>query len=128
MKKGMDNEGRAVYKFSHGVCQGGYLYGHKTKEGFTIEDKEGLKKALSAVAERYGLMDVTIKAYDDVFFIFFMMRPSLAPQKIIDSIQKEIGQISEWPEDYIFNGISDLRKKSIEEELNKLGMKDEQGQ
>lgn len=127
MKREIGVEGKVVYKFSHSVHQGGYAYGHKTKENHIIKDREGLRDALNAIARQYGLMDVTIKVYSNIFFIFFMMRPSIAPQKIIDAIQKGIGEFSEWSDDYIFSGMHDLQEKFIKEELAKWGLDYEQG-
>ena len=64
MKREIDKNGRVLYKFSHSVCPGGFVYSHKTKEGHAIADKENLRNALKAFAARSGLIDVTIKVYD----------------------------------------------------------------
>lgn len=121
MKREIDNNGRVLYKFSHSVGQGGYAYGHKTKSGFAVANKDGLRNALNAIAKQLELIDVTIKVYDDIFFIFFMMKPSVAPMQIIEKIQKNIIFFAEWADEYIYTGIYDLQEKYIREELCKWG-------
>ena len=70
MEIGYDRTGRKLYTFSSSVAQGGYLYAHKTSAG-AIVDKEGLRNALSAISKKHELIDVTIKVYDTIFFLFF---------------------------------------------------------
>ena len=83
-----DKHGRRIYKFSHSVAQGGYLYAQKTAN--VIENKEGLRNALHAIAKKYGFIDFTIKVYDHIFFLFFMTNKSTIPQDIVDSVQRNI--------------------------------------
>ncbi len=119
MKREIDENGRLLYKFSHSTHQGGYLYAHKTKDGHVIENKEGLRNALSAIVKQFDLIDTTIKIYDGIFFLFFMMKPSVVPQQVIDGIQKNIAPFSEWVDDYVYAGIYDLQERFIREDLRK---------
>lgn len=127
MKREIDKNGRVLYKFSHAVHQGGYVYGHKTRAGHIITNKAGLGNTLDAIVQQYGLIDTTIKIYDNVFFLFFMMKPSVAPQQIINSIQKNIASFSEWAEDYSYAGVYDLQERFIRKDLEQGGLDYEQG-
>ncbi len=127
MKVGFDKNGRKLYKFSHSVAQGGFLYSHKVKEGEKIADKEGLRAALKAVAEHYRLVDVTIKVYDTIFFLYFMLRPSIVLQNLIDAVQKTILPFSSWAEEYLWTGVYDLQDNYLRKELENWGFEYEQG-
>lgn len=127
MKIEHDKNGRKLYKFSHSICQGGYVYAHKTKEEGKIADKEGLRNALSSVAKQFELIDTTIKVYDNIFFLFFMLKPSVVPQSLIESIQKNIASFSSWAEEYLWAGVYDLQEDYLRKELEKRGFNYEQG-
>ena len=127
MKRENDKNGRLLYKFSSSVSQGGYAYAHKTKAGLIIPNKAGLRNALNALANQYELIDVTIKIYDTLFFLYFMMKPSVGPQRIIDTIQRNLASFSEWAEDYIYSGVYDLQEKHVRNELQKWGFNYEHG-
>jgi|SRR3989338_673102 len=120
MKIEYDRSGRKLYKFSHSVAQGGYLYAHKTSVG-NIVNKEGLRNVLSAISKKYELIDVTIKVYDAIFLLFFMSKPSLVPQELIDIIQKNIASFANWDENYVWTGVYDLQEEYIKEYLTKVG-------
>lgn len=127
MKIEYDKNGRKLYKFSHSICQGGYVYSHKTKEGGEIIDKEGLRNALGSVAKQFELIDATIKVYSSMFFFFFMLKPSVVPQQVIESIQNSIASFSSWAEEYLWTGVYDLQEDYLRKELEKQGFDYEQG-
>lgn len=81
---------RKTYKFSHSVGQGGSLYAHKTINNLKIKNKEALRNILRATANKFDLIDVTIKIYDSIFFFFFMMKPTIRPKELIETIHKNI--------------------------------------
>lgn len=118
---------RKTYKFSHSVCQGGYLYAHKTAKGEIIENKEGLRNVLNAIANRYELIDVTIKIYDSIFFLFFMKRPSISPAEIIDSIQKNLAHFGLWDPGYIDTTVYDLQEGYVRKDMEKMGFDYDKG-
>lgn len=120
MKIETDMQGKRAYKFSHSVCQGGYLYAHKASGG-DISDKEGLRNALNAISAQFEFIDATIKIYGNIFFFFFMFKPSLAPQKLIDGIQENITDFAKWEEEYLFTGVYDLQEKHVREYLANKG-------
>ncbi|HII14986.1 MAG TPA: hypothetical protein HA362_01625 [Nanoarchaeota archaeon] len=119
MKIETDKQGRRIYKFSHSVAQGGYVYAHKAQS--LISDKEGLRSMLNAISQEFGLIDATIKVYDNIFFFFFMFKPSLVPQKLIDSIQDKIDDFAKWEQEYLFTGVYDLQEKHVREYLRNKG-------
>src|SRR3989338_4642648 len=80
------------------------------KDGRTITNKEELRDLLQTIAKRYELIDVTIKVYDTIFFLFFQMKLSLAPQEVIDAVQEKITLFSKWDEDYVITGVEDLQE------------------
>jgi len=112
---------RKLYKFNHSICQGGYLYAHKTLNEELIKNKKGLRNLLSATSNKFQLIDVTIKIYDSIFFLFFMEKPSVHPLKVIESIQKHIGSFNKWDKKYICTGVYDLQEEYIRKDLNKFG-------
>ena len=121
MKKTYDKNGRTLYKFSHSVAQGGNVYIHKTAQNKIIENKSGLKNALDAVSKKFKLVDPTIKVYNTIFFFFFFVPKSLAPAKLIDSIQKNVSFFAQWDDDYVFTGVYDLQEKFIRKDLENFG-------
>ena len=127
MKIEIDKYGRKLYKFSSSVAQGGYVYSHKTNNGVLIENTEGLRNALNAVAKKFELIDVTIKIYDRIFFLFFMTKPSIVPQKLIDTIQEDITAFSSWDENYLWTGVYDLQEKYVRKDMEKWGYDFDQG-
>ncbi len=112
---------RKTYKFGSTTFQGGYLYAHKTVAGETIKDREALRTALNALAAKMGLIDVTVKIYDAIFFLFFVAKPSLRPIDIIGQIQKSISSFGVWYEDYIYTGVDDLQEQHIRKQVAKWG-------
>lgn len=121
MKIEFDKYGRKMYKFSGSVAQGGFVYAHKTKDGSTIVNKEGLRNLLHALAKKHELIDTTIKVYGRIFLLFFQVKPSLRPQDLIDNIQEHIPLFGMWDDDYVWTGIYDLQEKYIRKELQGWG-------
>ncbi len=119
MKIETDKYGRRVYKFSSSVAQGGYLYVHKTKDGGAIVNKDGLRNLLHAIAKKHELIDVTIKVYDTIFFLFFQSKPSLRPLDLIENIQEHINLFGSWDEDHVWTGVYDLQEKYVRKDLEK---------
>lgn len=111
---------RKTYKFSHSVCQGGYLYAHKTAKQESIKNKEGLKNCLQAIAKRFELIDVTIKVYDSIFFFFFMTKPLVKPIELIKSIQNNTSCFCLWDPNYLYTGVYDLQEQYVRKDLKKL--------
>lgn len=108
---------RKTYKFNHKVVQGGYLYSHKTNG--VIKNKEGLRNALNAIANKFKFIDVTIKIYDSIFFLFFMSK-NIKPI-LIEKIQNNISNFGIWDKDYIFTAVYDLQEEYVRKDLEKLG-------
>ena len=126
MKKEIDKYGRTLYKFSHSVLQGGEVYIHKTAHGSIIQNKLGVRNALSAIAKKYDLIDPTIKVYDNIILFFHLAR-SVSPAELIDSIQKNISSFAEWDKEYIYQGVYDLQEKFVRKDLEKLGFDYDKG-
>ena len=126
MKREIDKNVRVLYKFSSCVCQGGYVYTHRTKEK-NIINKTGLRNALNILVTHYALLDTTIKIYDTIFFLFFMTKPSMISQQLIKSIQESIAPFSTWADECIYTAVYDLQERFIREELRKWGFAYEQG-
>lgn len=127
MKRILDKNGRVLYKFSSSVCQGGYVYAHKTKENTLIMNKGGLRNALHEIAVQYALIDATIKVYDTIFFLFYMTKPMVVPQQLINTIQEKIAPFSTWADQGFYNAVYDLQERFIREELHKWGYDYDQG-
>lgn len=117
---------RKTYKFSHSVCQGGYFYCHKTREG-DISNKEGLRNALTAIAARFELIDSTIKVYDLMFFFFFITKPMVKPAELIESIQNNISAFGKWDEKYLYSTVYDLQEEYLRKDLQKWGFDYDKG-
>ncbi|MAF36392.1 hypothetical protein CL622_04710 [archaeon] len=119
---------RETYKFSHSIVQGGYLYAHQTVENQIIPNKEGLKNMLKAVEKKFALIDVTIKIYDTIFFFFFMTKPSVIPQELIETIQTNLESIQcKWNSEFVYTGVYDLQELYLREELKKWGYEFDKG-
>lgn len=118
---------RKTYKFNSCVCQGGYLYSHKTVGGEIINNKEGLRKNLNEIAKQFELIDVTIKIYDQIFFFFFMMKPKIVHNNLINALQDEITKFGSWGEKYVCSGISDLQEPYVRSKLSIWGFDYDQG-
>jgi len=118
---------RKTYRFNRSIHQGGWIYAHKTVRDEKIEDKEKLIKALKKVGEEFELIDMTIRMYDNIFFFFFMFKPRIAPQQIIDAIQESIKGIQNWNEEYLFDGVYDLQEEYLKDYLKKLGFDYDKG-
>ena len=127
MKKTYDKNGRTLYKFSSSVAQGGNVYIHKTAQNKIIENKSGLRNALNAVSKKFKLVDPTITVYNTIFFFFFFVPNSLAPAKLIESIQKNISSFAQWDDEYVFDGVYDLQEKFIRKDLEKFGFDFDKG-
>ncbi len=122
MEKGRikQNDRRKTYKFSSCICQGGWVYVHRTKKGEKIKDKDKLRRALEEVSKIFGLIDVTIKIYDSISFLFFMIKPTVKPIDIIGLIQKSISEFADWDEKYLYNGVYDLQEWYLRDYLKKF--------
>ena len=127
MKKTFDKYGRTLYKFSHSVAQGGWVYIHKAVTGELIKNKEGLRNVLKAVSTKCKLIDATIKIYDASFFFFFLEPKSIAPAKIIEAIHKNISSFANWDSEYTFTGVYDLQEKYIRKDLEEYGLDYDKG-
>ena len=93
------------------------MYARKTDGA--INDATALRMRLNAIAEKYKLIDVTIKIYDAIFFMFFQSKPSLVPQHLIDTLESEIMPFAEWDQDYLWTGVYDVQEKYVREYLEK---------
>lgn len=122
-----DKDGRRLYKFSSSVAQGGYLYAHKMKDARIIKNSEGLRNLLQAIAKKHELIDVTIKVYSKIFFLFFQSKPSLRAIDIINNIQEHIGLFGTWDNDYLWTGVYDLQERYVREYLQKGGYNYDKG-
>ncbi len=127
MKINYDKNGRKLYKLSHSICQGDFLYSHKTKEGELIKNKENLKNLLNAIAKKLGSIDVRIKIYKNAFFLFYMHKPSINSQQIIEGIQQNISQFALCEKEYLIMGANDLQEKYVKEEPEKRGFNYDKG-
>jgi len=125
MKKAFDKNGRTIYRFSHGVGQGGNIYCRKSN--MHISNKEGLRNVLTAISKKYKLSDYNIKVYDTIFFLFFHIPKSLAPADLIDSIQANIASFADWDKDYLYTAIYDLQEKDIKNYLKKFDFNYDEG-
>ena len=125
MKIELDKKGRKLYKFNHSVHQGGYFYCHKA--GKKIDNKDGLRNALNAIAAKLDLIDVTIKIYEDIFFIFFMRKPLTKLIDVIQTIQKNITGFAEWDKEYLYNTVYDLQDKFLKKDMGEWGYDYEKG-
>ncbi|MBU0980576.1 MAG: hypothetical protein KJ709_07240 [Nanoarchaeota archaeon] len=67
-----------------------------------------MRNALQAVVNHFDLIDPAIKVYPTIFFLFFMHKPSIAAQAIIDRIQKNIALFGSWHEEHVLTGVDDL--------------------
>ncbi len=121
MKKEIDRDGRILYKFAHSTAKGSNAYIHKTLSGKNIENKEGLRNALTAIAKKHSLIDPTIKIYDALFFLFFHMPKSLAPAALIESIENNISSFAQWDTDYVYTGVDDLQEHFVRKDLQHWG-------
>ena len=127
MKKAIDNDERIIYKYSHSVSKGGNVYINKTVIGKHIDNKEGLRNVLVAISRKDDLVDVTIKIYDDVFFLFFHLPRSLALAMLIENIRKNIKDFADWDKEYVFAGVYDLQERYIREDLKRFGVDYDEG-
>ena len=117
---------RKTYKFSSCVCQGGYLYAHKLIDD-KIKNKEGLNNVLNAIAKRFELIDVTIKIYDSIFFLFFITKPRVKPMELIRCIHNNISSFGIFIKEYLYTTVYDLQEEYIKKDLEKLGYNYENG-
>lgn len=127
MKKEIGRDGRVLYKFSHSVCQGGYVYVHKTKEGHSIQNKFGLRNFLIALSKKLELIDATVKVYDKIIFVFFQTKPLLAPRTVADRIVEGIYDFGQWDEHYLFTGCYDLQEEYLRKDMEKFGFDYDKG-
>ena len=117
---------RKIYRFSSCICQGGYLYAHKIINS-KIQNKEGLRNALNAIAKKFELIDVTIKIYDSIFFLFFMTKPKVKPLELIKKIQNNISSFGPWEKKYLYTMVYDLQEKYLRKDLEKIGFDYDKG-
>jgi hypothetical protein len=96
------------------------MYAHRTIYG-KIEDKDGLRKTLFDVSSSLKLIDTTVKVYDNIFFLFCFVPPSLEPQKLIDMVQENIAPFGKWDKEYLWVGVYDLQERFIRRDLEKMG-------
>lgn len=116
-----------TYRFGSTTFQGGYLYAHRTVDEEVIKDGEALRTALSALAGKMELIDVTIKIYDAIFFLFFVAKPSLRPSDIIGQIQACIPAFGTWAADYIYTGVDGVQEQFMRIHLKNFGFRYEDG-
>ncbi|MFH1510269.1 MAG: hypothetical protein ABIF10_01150 [Candidatus Woesearchaeota archaeon] len=127
MKVAYDKSGRKIYKFSHSVHQGGYLYCHRVVDNSVITNKDGLKNALKAIAMKFGFLDPTVKVYDRIMFLFFFPRLTTSPKDIIAAIQKNISSFAQWDDEYLWTGAYDLQEKFLKKDLERFGFDYDKG-
>lgn len=126
MKITIDKRGRKLYKFSHSACQGGFMFSNKVLSG-SIVHKDEFRYDLEKVRDELELIDVTIKIYNDTFFIFLMMKPSISIQIIIDKINEVSSKYGNFSKDYFWSNVYDLQEQYIKQDLEKLGFNYDEG-
>jgi len=93
---------RKFYKRSHSASAGGCAFAQRVKRG-KIENKKELRIRLNEAGKKLNLIDATIKIYDNIFFLFFAMKPALAAAQAIDEIQKSTAGIADRISMHIFS-------------------------
>ena len=116
---------RKTYKHSHHISQGGSVYIHRSK--IPIANILGLKNVLHAVSKKFGLLDVTIKVYNVVFFMFCKMRPSTIPNDLRQAIQRNLPYFGSWDDEYVFDNVYDLQEPYVRKYLQDLGLDYDKG-
>lgn len=117
---------RKVYKHSHSASAGGWFFAQRVRVG-KIENKEELRIRLNEASRKLNLIDVTAKIYDNIFFMFFAMKSTLATTQAIEEIQKNIAGIADWDSKYLFDGVYDVHKEYLKKYLAKTGFDFEKG-
>lgn len=117
---------RKLYKHSHSASAGGWIFAQRLKNG-KIENKEGLRNGLNNVIKILNLIDATTKIYDNIFFLFFATKPTLATTQAIDEIQKNIAGIADWDSEYLFDGVYDVQEEYLKKYLARTGLDFEKG-
>ena len=56
-----------------------------------------------------------------------MMKPSLKPIELIETIHKNIGAFGKWDKDYLHNTVYDLQEEYLRKDLEKLGFDYDKG-
>ncbi len=87
-----------------------------------IEKKEELGRRLNDAGIKLSLIDATAKIYDNIFFLFFAMKPTLAAAQAIAEIRKNILGIADWDSQYLFDGVYDLREEYLKKYLSEFGL------
>lgn len=112
---------RKVYKHSHSASAGGWVFAQRIMVG-KIENKEELRIMLDEASKKLNLIDATAKIYDNIFFLFFAMKPTLAAAQAIEEIQKNIAGIAGWDSKYLFDGVYDVQENYLKKYLKDLGL------
>ncbi|MFH1916765.1 MAG: hypothetical protein ABIJ21_05855 [Nanoarchaeota archaeon] len=116
---------RKIYKFSHSIGQGGFLYSHKIQIG-RIQNKDGLRNMLQAVGKQFKLIDVTVKIYDDIFFFFFLFHTA-RPVDLINKLQEHLHEYGEFTSDYLYTTVYDLQEEYLRKDLKEYGFDYDKG-
>ena len=56
-----------------------------------------------------------------------MVKPSVKPIELIESIHKNIDTFAKWDKDYLYNTVFDLQEQYLRLDLEKWGLNYEQG-
>ncbi len=56
-----------------------------------------------------------------------MTKPTVAPQQLIESIQKNVAAFSNWDENYLWTGVYDLQDRNVKRDLESWGYDYENG-
>ena len=99
----------------------------KTKEECEIKNKTELRNHLNSVIQQFELIDVTIKIYNSIFFLFFTFKPRMVLQQIIDTIVEKIKDTEELTKDNICTATYDLQEPYVRKELSEYGFNYDEG-
>ena len=111
-----------LHHLSHSVVRGGYLYIQKS---YTPIDREALPGTLQIAVEQFKLLDLTLKAYEQLLLLFFMPSPQFSAQQIVDEIRRAITPFGTWASEYVFVTVDDLGEDGVRRELARLGLSNE---
>lgn len=86
-----------------------------------------MRSRLNEACKKLNLFDATAKIYDNVFFLFFAMKPTFTAAQAIEEIQKNTVGIADWDSEYFFDGIYDVQEEYLKKYLAKTGLDFEKG-
>ena len=108
-----------LYRASHGVFGGGYMFCLKVRSG-NVMNKGMIKKIIDEMAASNKFYEWKGFPEDKFVVLFFAAGSGFVPVKFIDGLRERIADYGDWNEEEVFGNVEDIEDETVDGFMEEL--------